>query len=64
MKWQIKETNMHSFCHTFGSAHSEVLLTGSYPDNGHQVKKDFGLLFSQNSTDGVTKCFQFEISLY
>lgn len=45
---------MQLICHTFGSAHSEVLLTGSYPDNGHQVKKDFGLLFSQNSTDGVT----------
>ena len=30
---------------------NKVILTGFYPDDGHQVKKDFGVLLSQNSTD-------------
>lgn len=42
---------MQFICHTFGSVHSKVILTGFYPDNGYHVKKDFGVLLSQNSTD-------------
>lgn len=37
--------------HTFGSVKGKVILTGFYPDNGHQVKKDFGVLLTQTSTD-------------
>lgn len=38
-------------CSSLASVKGNVILTGFYPDNGHQVEKDFGVLLAKTSTD-------------